>query len=72
MCVSRGAACKQTGAFMSKISLAIFLAAVALIVLAVALEMPFVGGGGGMLLLVGIIYAYVVTKRDAEGRVTED
>jgi len=51
---------------MTKTTLAIFLTAVALLLLAVLLEMPFVAGGGGVLLMVGLIYAFVVARRDAE------
>lgn len=51
---------------MSKLSLAILLAAVALIVLAVVFDMPFVRNGSGVILLVGLGYAYTVAKREVQ------
>jgi len=54
--------------FMSKIMLYTFLVTVALIVLAVAFDLPIVAGTAGLLMLIGLIYAYVVSRRETEGR----
>ena len=53
---------------MTKVTTGILIAAVALIVLAVIFEVSFVAGGGGVVLLAGLAYAYVVSKREAERR----
>lgn len=42
------------------------MAAVALIVLAVIFDMPFVRNGSGVILLVGLGYAYTVAKREVQ------
>ena len=42
------------------------MAAAALIVLAVFLDIPFVRNGSGVILLVGLGYAYTVAKREVE------
>ncbi len=49
---------------MSKTTLYLFLAAVVLQVLAVFFQVPFAAGGAGVVMLVGLVYAYVVTKRE--------
>ena len=51
---------------MSKLSLGLLVTAVAAIVLAVILDLPFMRSGSGVILLVGIGYAYVVAKREVE------
>ena len=51
---------------MSKLSLSIFMAAVVLIVLAVFFDLPFVRNGSGVILLVGLGYAYTVAKREVQ------
>ncbi len=51
---------------MSNTTLGIFLAAVALLFVALVTGNTFVAGGSGLVLLVGVIYAYVVTRRDEE------
>ena len=51
---------------MSKVSLGTLLAAVALVVLAVILDVPFMRSGSGVILLGGLIYAYTVAKREVE------
>ncbi|TWJ09138.1 hypothetical protein [Altererythrobacter ishigakiensis] len=51
---------------MSKLSLSIFIAAVVLIVLAVFFDLPFVRNGSGVILLVGLGYAYTVAKREVQ------
>lgn len=51
---------------MSKLSLGILVGAAALIVLGVIFEVPFVQGGSGVILLVGLGYSYVVAKREVE------
>ena len=57
---------------MSKVSLGTLLAAVALVVLAVVFDVPFMRGGSGVILLVGLIYAYTadlcIYCRQARGR----
>jgi preprotein translocase subunit SecY len=49
---------------MSKTSLALLAIAAALVTAATYFELPFAAGGSGVLLLVALGYAYVVTKRD--------
>ncbi|GGC34596.1 hypothetical protein GCM10011371_22390 [Novosphingobium marinum] len=56
---------------MSKTTQGIFLVAVLLLVLAAMFETPLAAGGGAVLMMVGLIYAYVVAKREAE-RAGED
>jgi hypothetical protein len=51
---------------MSKITLGILIAAVSLIVLAVMSNASFVAGGSGVVFLVGLTYAYIVTQREIE------
>ncbi|MBO6610081.1 hypothetical protein [Altererythrobacter sp.] len=51
---------------MSKLSLSILMAAVVLIVLAVFFDLPFVRNGSGVILLVGLGYAYTVAKREVQ------
>lgn len=51
---------------MSKVTLAILMAAAALIVAAVFFEVSWISSGSGILLLVALGYAYVVAKREAE------
>ena len=51
---------------MSKTIQIILIAAIALIVCAVLFNSTFVASGSGLVLLVGLGYAYVVSKRDAE------
>lgn len=49
---------------MSKMIQGILIAAVMLIVFAVIFDSAFVVGGSGVVLLVGLGYAYVVSKRE--------
>ncbi len=42
------------------------IAAVTLIVIATLFNSTFVAGGSGLVLLVGLVYAYVVSKREVE------
>lgn len=51
---------------MSKTTLGIFLASVAMLFIALLVNSTFVAGGSGLVMLVGVIYAYVVTRRDEE------
>lgn len=51
---------------MTKTTLAIFLASVALLFVALLVDNTFIAGGSGLVLLVGVIYSYVVTRRDEE------
>ncbi|MEO5705755.1 MAG: hypothetical protein ABIT10_13325 [Alteraurantiacibacter sp.] len=51
---------------MSNTTLGIFLGSVALLFMALLVGNTFVAGGSGLVLLVGVIYAYVVTRRDEE------
>jgi len=51
---------------MTTLTKAIFLAAVVLLVLAVVFQTPIAAGGGAVVMLVGLIYAYIVTRRDQE------
>jgi len=49
---------------MTNLTKGIFLSAVLLLVIAAIFQAPIAAGGGVVVLLVGLIYAYVVTKRD--------
>jgi len=51
---------------MSKTTIGILAAAVGLILLSTLFGAAFVAGGSGVVLLVGLIYAFVVTKRELE------
>ena len=51
---------------MSKTILGTLVAAVLLIVIATIFGSVIVAGGSGVVLMVGLIYAYVVSKRDIE------
>jgi len=51
---------------MSKTTFAILFASITLIIAATLLGASFVAGGGGVVLTVAIIYAFVVTKREIE------
>lgn len=51
---------------MTPITKGIFLVAVALLVLSAIFQMPIAAGGGAVIMLVGLIYAFVVTMRDIE------
>ncbi|MCR2833667.1 hypothetical protein [Parerythrobacter lacustris] len=51
---------------MSKLTQTILLASVLLIVVAVMFNSAFVIGGSGVVLLVAVGYAYVVSRREAE------
>ena len=57
---------------MSKVTLTIFLVAVAVLVIALLTRSTALGGGSGVVMLVGLIYSYVVTLRDLERRDRED
>ena len=50
---------------MSNLNLTLLLAAVALVLVAVLLELPIVSGGSGLVYIVALIYAYTVAKREA-------
>ena len=52
------------GKIMSKISIAILFAAIGLISLGAYFDVPYVAGGSGLILVVGLCYAYVVAKRE--------
>jgi len=49
---------------MSKTIQGTLIAAVLLILVATLFNSAFVAGGSGLVLLVGLIYAYVVSKRE--------
>lgn len=50
---------------MSNISIGILFAAIGLIIVAVALDVWFVANGSGVVLVAGLVYAYIVAKREA-------
>ena len=52
------------GKTMSKISIAILFAAIGLITLGTYFDVPYVASGSGLILVVGLCYAYVVAKRE--------
>ena len=49
---------------MSKVTLGILFAAIGLAIVATYFELAVVSGGSGVVLVVGLIYAFVVTKRE--------
>ena len=51
---------------MSNIKLVALFLAIALVILAVIFEVPFVSGGGGVIFVVALVYSYTVAKREAE------
>ena len=51
---------------MTPITKGIFFIAVALLVAAAIFQMPIAAGGGAVVMMVGLIYAFVVSKRDVE------
>ena len=51
---------------MSQVTTATFLIAIILIVISVAAQLPLAAGGAGVILMVGLIYAFVVTKREED------
>ena len=51
---------------VSKLSVGILVAALALIIAAVYFSVPAVAGGGGVVLAVGLIYSYVVARREGD------
>ena len=51
---------------MNRVTLATFLAAVAVLVAALLTGNTLVSGGSGVVMLVGVIYSYVVTLREIE------
>ncbi|MEM7700452.1 MAG: hypothetical protein AAF251_00800 [Pseudomonadota bacterium] len=51
---------------MSKVSIGILFAAIALIAFAMLFDVMFVAGGSGVVLVVGLAYSYVVAKRESK------
>ena len=51
---------------MSKTTITLMFAAIALIILATILELPFTANGSSVLLVAALAYAYVVAKRELE------
>lgn len=51
---------------MSKTIQGILFAAILLLLVATIFNSAFVAGGSGIVLLVGLAYSYVVTKRDMD------
>lgn len=51
---------------MSRTTLAILVATIVLIIMAVIFEVSAVARGGGVLLVAGLAYAYVVSKREID------
>lgn len=51
---------------MSKVSIGILFAAIALIAFAMLFDVMFVAGGSGVVLVVALAYSYVVAKRETE------
>ena len=49
---------------MSRITYTIFFAAVALLLFSVIFQLPIAAGGGAVVMMVGLIYAFIVTKRE--------
>lgn len=50
---------------MSRINIGILLAAVSLIILGVLFDIAIFRNGSGVIFVVGLVYAYVVAKREA-------
>ena len=59
-------AAKRTGSDMTKTTLFIFCAAVLMLVVAAALNLPQLAGTASLLMLSGLVYAFIVMKRDIE------
>lgn len=51
---------------MSRISIALLFTAIGLILVATYFDIAFLGSGGGVVLVCGLIYAFVVAKRQAQ------
>ena len=51
---------------MSKISIGLLFTAIGLVLLATYFDVAFLGGGAGVVLVCGLVYAFVVAKRQAE------
>ena len=51
---------------MTPITKGIFLIAVVLLIVSAIFQMPIAAGGGAVVLMVGLIYAFVVSKRVVE------
>lgn len=49
---------------MSKTTVAILFAAIGLIITATYLELPYFGGGAGVLLVAALSYAFLIAKRE--------
>ena len=56
----------NSGHIISKTIQGTLIAAVLLILVATLFNSAFVAGGSGLVLLVGLIYAYVVSQREVE------
>ncbi|BDW81826.1 hypothetical protein MACH24_12640 [Erythrobacter sp. Dej080120_24] len=51
---------------MSKISIGLLFTAIGLILVATYFDIAFLGSGAGVVLVCGLVYAFVVAKRQAE------
>ena len=51
---------------MSKITIAFLFITIALIIVSVLLDVPFLRGGSGMIFVAALVYSYIVAKREIE------
>ncbi|SMQ59866.1 hypothetical protein SAMN06297468_0338 [Altererythrobacter xiamenensis] len=51
---------------MSRITIAFLFITIALIIVSVLLDVPFLRGGSGMIFVAALVYSYIVAKREIE------
>ena len=51
---------------MSRITIAFLFITIALIILSVLFEVPFLRGGSGLIFIAALVYSYIVAKREVE------
>lgn len=51
---------------MSRITIAFLFITIALIIVSVLLDVPFLRGGSGMIFVAALAYSYIVAKREIE------
>lgn len=51
---------------MSRITIAFLFITIALIIVSVLLDVPFLRGGSGMVFVAALVYSYIVAKREIE------
>ena len=51
---------------MSRITIAFLFITIALIIVSVLLDVPFLRGGSGLIFVAALVYSYIVAKREIE------